>query len=695
MENETSKNEPKSNEDNNNYIYFILTHDKSKQFKISLPPEYKDGELQTVQEKDMTEIDNSLSTKIFKFKMILDFLTKEEGKEEYKVAILVEEDNGKQFKYNIIINDTKKNIFEFNFQIQEIGIIPLGYAQQFEIYRDYLIKIGIKQSSQVNEDFIISVSQIIGPNKQFDLSFYVLIFLECCNIAKLATKHLLLFKPDNLKGLGQISKEKLKIPKNILNMLFKTPEKFQFENENNKPKMIKLLLSLVFIFNLYYNHEVLPEMLEDEKLYDFLNNKLEKFIGAIGQIKIEKNIVIKLLQKAKNFKIFLIFLSFLGKDTIQFLEFINEQKEFFVNFIKEESNKIKKENENIQDKNKKKEIPIINIENFVEPKKEDDINKLYELINLIREFQSKDIKIIKFTPAFIDTYIDFYNEINLDNLFILKKIINIIIKKIDKNFESRRKINATIHENGIKLVQNGKLKNSKLLEFISNDEFYQNKRYNKKFYRNLEILDGIDISSLENDFFKKWKEINFCEIFDFDLSEFLRKISFNIKEMKDFELIFSFYDFYKDTEYKFEYIMNMQNRFMEIFDTYSADKCPNFNKDVIKLIYLSDKKKVNIYKFLKGFLQTSLDFEKVNEIYLQFIEEHQDFSKDMKEIIAEYFTKNKNNSNPSNLIFFIKTCKKLRNEIFSKINDFILNENEFFLIQDTENYQFFKVISKK
>ena len=65
-------------------------------------------------------------------------------------------------------------------------------------------------------------------------------------------------------------------------MLFKTPEKFQFENENNKPKMIKLLLSLVFIFNLYYNHEVLPEMLEDEKLYDFLNNKLEKFIGAIG-----------------------------------------------------------------------------------------------------------------------------------------------------------------------------------------------------------------------------------------------------------------------------------------------------------------------------------------------------------------------------------------------------------------------------
>ena len=211
----------------------------------------------------------------------------------------------------------------------------------------------------------------------------------------------------------------------------------------------------------------------------------------------------------------------------------------------------------------------------------------------------------------------------------------------------------------------------------------------------MEILDGIDISSLENDFFKKWKEINFCEIFDFDLSEFLRKISFNIKEMKDFELIFSFYDFYKDTEYKFEYIMNMQNRFMEIFDTYSADKCPNFNKDVIKLIYLSDKKKVNIYKFLKGFLQTSLDFEKVNEIYLQFIEEHQDFSKDMKEIIAEYFTKNKNNSNPSNLIFFIKTCKKLRNEIFSKINDFILNENEFFLIQDTENYQFFKVISKK
>ena len=220
------------------------------------------------------------------------------------------------------------------------------------------------------------------------------------------------------------------------------------------------------------------------------------------------------------------------------------------------------------------------------------------------------------------------------------------------------------------------------------------KGYEKPFYRPLDILDGIDISSIKENFFEEWKQINFYKIFDHQLDEFLKKVSLFISEIKDFSLLFSFYDIYQDKEYRYEAIITMQNRFKEIFNTYTPENCPNFKNDLIKLIYLSDKKKVNLKKFLVDFLQSNLDVEKVNEIYLQLIEEHQDLSKDIKGIIVEHFTKNKNNSNPTNLLFLLKICKKLRKEIFSNINKYIIKEEEFLCIEETENYQFFKGIIK-
>ena len=71
--------------------------------------------------------------------------------------------------------------------------------------------------------------------------------------------------------------------------------------------------------------------------------------------------------------------------------------------------------------------------------------------------------------------------------------------------------------------------------------------YQKKKDDNLlEIFDGIDINSLENDFFKNWKKINFPKIFNYDFTSFLNKISSLIKEMKDFGLLFSSFKFFKN-----------------------------------------------------------------------------------------------------------------------------------------------------
>lgn len=53
------------------------------------------------------------------------------------------------------------------------------------------------------------------------------------------------------------------------------------------------------------------------------------------------------------------------------------------------------------------------------------------------------------------------------------------------------------------MLEWGKLK--KILDFIRQDEFYHSKDYNKSFYRTLDILDGIDITTANEEFFEKWK----------------------------------------------------------------------------------------------------------------------------------------------------------------------------------------------
>ena len=71
---EKSNEEIKNMDDKEyHFIYFIESHDKSKQFKIYLSPEYKDSNtLEMVEEKDSSNIRNSLISKLYRFKLFPD-----------------------------------------------------------------------------------------------------------------------------------------------------------------------------------------------------------------------------------------------------------------------------------------------------------------------------------------------------------------------------------------------------------------------------------------------------------------------------------------------------------------------------------------------------------------------------------------------------------------------------------------------
>jgi len=668
------------------YIYFIITYDKSKKLKVYLSPDYKGaGTLKKINDNSFDDKNGLSKSDVYRFEIMEKSLKLKEGQKEYQIPVYI---NNKKYQYIIKIKDLKRDYYEYNFEIKEIDVLLLDYQKQFEIYLNILRnKYKIKQRTPENEDFILSTqSLLIGPNKKYNFLFLISIFLECFS-TKYIYRHLLLFKPEKIIGLGGVENNKIKAMKNILNILVKKPERIHIENEKDKQKIIDTFYSIALYFNLNFQKEKILEMIENEEIFGYLSRKLIKLSSFYKGLILPKKNVIKLIEKTDDYNQVLNVLHYLGKNTIQFLEVIIEERDFIKNLIQKEKTKIETENQQIKDEKKKKELPVIDIENYVQPKKEDDILQIYNYINdLIYYQQENGILYIKFSYSFFEKYIDFNNGINIDNLGLIKYILD-NYKKIDKTFKCKINLNDLIHENGVNLVKKGLLKNINLLEFIKVDVYFHDKKYECK--RSVDILNGIDISSLEKNFFKIWKQINFCHIFKNNLNYFFKKISLLIKEMKDFGLLFSFYNFYQDKEYKYELIYVMQKRFLEIFNTYSNEKCPNFINDIVKLIYCSDKKNVNLKKYLKEDIQVLLDVEKVNEIYLKLIDEHQDLSKEIKEIIIDFFTTN-NNSEPIKLLYLIKNCQKLRGDIFNKINKFIIKEEDFLKIEENENLKFFK-----
>ena len=84
--------------------------------------------------------------------------------------------------------------------------------------------------------------------------------------------------------------------------------------------------------------------------------------------------------------------------------------------------------------------------------------------------------LIKFSKSLIGKYIEFYYGKSLKKLQLLTNLIN-LIKKNDKKFEFKyedKDIDLIIHETGIELIKNKKMKNTEILDFIIRrlEDFY-------------------------------------------------------------------------------------------------------------------------------------------------------------------------------------------------------------------------------
>ena len=614
----------------------------------------------------------------------------------YDITIeLKDEDKNDKFEKAITIKDFEKDIFIFDFKFdKQNGWIfnkdpPKSYyfslEEQFHIYIDFLRNRykKLKQKSRQNYGLILSIQKILEEkNKKFNFTFFLIILLECF-ATPLVQRHLDCFKPSKIESVGIISEGKLRQVINILNVFEKNPEKIlsHIENENSKKIYEIKLFSIILYFNFYFNKNKIPELLLDKKDPIFIYKAFIEFNELFDFLKLDLQQIQLLINNIQDFNQLCIALTY-SKNVQELLSVIllNFEKIFQLYYNKKEEYKKKTK----YDQSIKK--PIINISEFASPDRKDCMQKIYDLycsLIMIEKNYTKE-NFIYFSSSLFEKYINYFNSVNIDNLIIIKKMIS-FSKNNSININLNIDINKIIHENGILFSSIGKLKNNDLLDFITlKDDYYILSEYKK--FRSLEILDGLDISSFDDNFYEKWKKINWNEIFKEQKVLFYEKILACIIDLNEFKILYKLFDL------KHNFVIELlQKKIIELFENYNPKKHTNFIEDIIILLYHSDKKNVKIEYFLNNIIQKYFNIGLVNKIYINLLSKYgDDISQKTKAIISKFFTETPDNMNPEILLILIYKFQNFTKIIFQSLEKYYIKKEDFLEFEDTNEYKLFK-----
>ena len=686
------RNEIKQTNRDFQYVYFIENHIINEISTIFL--ENISNEVNGLEEIRQP---NYKSDKGIEFKCSL-YRFKLEIKEKKQLDVIISLKNSKDeiFYKKIIIPDASRDnyIYDFIFEpkktITEIKDPPTSFNfshyQQFEIYVNYLRKQKIKQKNQENLDLIWSTQILLfGKGKAFEFSFYIMILMECFT-THLVGDHLDIFNSEQIKGIGEINSTRIKQIISIIYIFERKPQKilYNIKDDINKEKYGIKLFTIIIYFYYNFARDKLPILFlnKNEKIQNYIVESLiEKRFELFNNLKLTREEIHNLIDCIKDIEQLNIILTYNVSNLLELLSLISEDFNTFCNIYSSDINKKK-----IQ----------MNIEKIINPTENDNIKEISErYIELVKRQQeaTKNLFFL-FEISLLKKYIKFYEGKNVINLIYIQKIVKFMKENIESKFEIKG-LNEVIHETGLKLSKYHSLKNKDILEFIKEDEYYNSKDYNKKVYRPLDILNGLDIYTFDEQFYLNWKTINWYQIFKEQYNDFIKKVFDLIKDMKDFNILYKLFDISKNKnqpDYHPNCLRLMQTKFFELIKNYDQQKCPNLKDDLFLLVFFSDQKLKNNENFVIQLLNNNLNVKLINEIFINLLYRYNDLiSSNTKNIISNFFTNNKLNKNPEALIYLIKNYPELSENILQNIDDYyIIKRHEFLEPKINENLILFK-----
>ena len=331
--------------------------------------------------------------------------------------------------------------------------------------------------------------------------------------------------------------------------------------------------------------------------------------------------------------------------------------------------------------------------NFDINKKEDDLkNIINERDNIFKEMNDKILKEFKEINKIMEKNIinainnkyeelkvminnndDNLNKKELNNLMVIKKVV-MSNDNINKNIEND--LNNKINENIINMINKTNLKNSELLDYIENNTY---KLYDSLNFRSSYILNGIDLETVDDNFFEKWNKINIFKLFSSNDYEFKKALINKINDMKDFGKLLKLFNYKDDKIFNVNTITLLNKKFKNIIKTYKIETCPNFIKDVSLFIYMVDQKKDKMRKFLENTIEKNIkSVQTLSDIYINIVFNYKDISNDFVDYITDYFTKIKNKLNCEKILFLFQQLdsENIIKSLLNKMNNYVIEIRE-------------------
>ena len=343
--------------------------------------------------------------------------------------------------------------------------------------------------------------------------------------------------------------------------------------------------------------------------------------------------------------------------------------------------------EELKINNNQKQDLYIQMDNYIGPNKEDDLNKILKIIQEILNYElKKNVKFINFSPKYFENFIKFSYEKNLDNLIFLKNIINNFLKKIDTSFKIND-LDEKFHRTGIKLINDNAMNNFQILDFIENDIYYSNKIYESSNERDFNILKKLNIEEIKEDFLEKWKKIKLGEMCQKQEEKFYNIICSLITKFSQIDLLIKL--LYENVQFdKRKTIKAIVNAFTKKFLNCPTKELYKNYLIIVELIYYLDKNQFQLDEFLT-ILEKNLNKDLLLDIILNILKNKSDISTDSLNSICDFIEIVAKDSGPNMFqkIFFILNEDK---RILNKLTRLVVEEKDFLEGEETFKLKLFK-----
>ena len=726
--------EEKKKEYKDFFLYFIVANYTKNSLKIDCLEKKHAKDLETVK-NDSLELKNEINVyyTIYKLKvtpssgtktLTLKFNLVEDDKNHFKSEIELKEFSHDTFFYDLIYTPEKGSKKE-NINVGNI----LSHSDQFKIYLSYLEDDPNKEKNSPEiGDLALSTRKLLTikvkekekgkdkekENKYHDLSLYFLVFAACYE-NPIISKILSDFDLDKVnikysKELSQIEKRRIS---EILDKMENDPEIVLKHIENTEDKLAskKDLFFFILCFRLFNERHKFETSLKNMLTHEDTQNKiykgLAKYSDTFEGIYFEKEQITNMVRNSDTFGRI--------KRSLSNITYISDYYEIVLENL-EHIFEIREKT--IKEKTKKAEEIILEIDKKM-VREDDDISSICENYGKIIDKQKEKAieKFIILSPDILEKYMKYFKDKNLENLILLKNLVKKIIrntkpakpsktkttkkeKEEEKNSiylkykEIEKKLKDYIHQTGLYLSSNKMLTNIEILNFLKEDKDYLTE-HNEEIKNSLSVFEGLNISSIDDEFINKWKSINWKDIFGNEQKHIDEKIIDLIVDLSGFRALLKILntsDNNDEKTYSSEALKKMKKKFISLLDQKDNIEENSFKNDLVELIYYSDlnqdDEKISFLQNLKN-----INFEIMKNIYFELFNRYQDnISGEMKNYISKYLISNQNDDI---LITFAENFKFFIPNILTNINNYEPQKEDYWKLKEDKKLQLFKGLVEK